>query len=204
MPGFIPFLRCVGKAAVKHGLRALAGLVPMGSELYDFACDVWTDYRGEKQGAELRAELQALAQANPAQARQAAAQVTQEVAADQPPEVQLALTSYLSQVPAAVRQSLRRPADPSGTTVPATLALNRPEDLLPFLPARLPRFKPGVGDWELVEPLGVGGFGEVWKARHVTLASRRPVALKFCPGAAAALRGEALLLDRAGREVCAR
>jgi len=32
-------MRCIGKAVVKHGLRGLAGLVPMGGELYDIACD---------------------------------------------------------------------------------------------------------------------------------------------------------------------
>ena len=70
-----------------------------------------------------------------------------------------------------MRQSLRRPADPSGKTVPAGLALRRPEDLLPLLPQGLPRFKPGDRplpgvDRELVELLGSGGFGEVWTARN--------------------------------------
>src|SRR5437870_3866994 len=99
MPGFVHFLRCVGKAAVKRGLRALAGLVPMGGELYDIACDAWADYRGANKDAELRAELQALAQASPVEVRQAAEHLTREVAAHQPPEVQAALTAYLSQVP---------------------------------------------------------------------------------------------------------
>ena len=49
------------------------------------------------------------------------------------------------------------------------------------MPAGLPRFKAGdrpagIGDWELVELLGVGGFGEVWKAT-TRVSTAAPVAL---------------------------
>ena len=61
--------------------------------------------------------------------------------------MQAALTSYLTQVPAMIRRSLRRPSDLDGTTVPAGRVPRRPRDLLPFLSPKLPRFQPG--DWPL-------------------------------------------------------
>jgi serine/threonine protein kinase len=111
------------------------------------------------------------------------------------------VADYLAQAPAMARRSLRRPSDPTGRTVPPGLAPRRAEDLLGILPPRLPHFKAGdrpagIGDWELVELLGIGGFGEVWKATNPHLAE--PVALKFCsdPEAAEVLRHEAALLGR--------
>jgi hypothetical protein len=74
-------------------------------------------------------------------------------------------------VPGRVQRSLRRPEDPSGRTVPAGLALRRAENLKQLLLERMPRFQPGARpvpgtDLVVEELLGVGGFGEVWKARH--------------------------------------
>jgi serine/threonine protein kinase len=131
--------------------------------------------------------------------------VVREIAPNQPAEVQLALESFLSQIPPAVRQSLRRPEDPTGTTIAAGRRFGKPEELVQVLPQRLARFKPGdrplAGvSWELVELLGVGGFGEVWKARHTKMTSRKPVALKFCLGldthGVEALKNEMALVDR--------
>lgn len=100
-----------------------------------------------------------------------------------------------------MRRSLKRSDDPTGTTVPATFSLNSPDDFAELLPARPPRFAPGQAlpgkpGWVLVEPLGVGGFGEVWLARHSRMASLTG-AVKFCHGEAARdLQHESTLIDR--------
>jgi formylglycine-generating enzyme required for sulfatase activity len=199
-------LRCVARAVLRNSGRVLCDLVPGGQALYDVAADAWQLMLEERRADALRAEVQALAQASAEEAREQARQIAQEVAGHEPPDIQLALVSYLSQVPATIRRSLKRPSDPGGTTVPPTRHLGGAEDLLPLLPAGLPRFRPGDRplpgvDWVLDEMLGSGGFGEVWRARHRHLASKPPVALKFCldEAAARALFNEAGVLDRVMR-----
>src|SRR5262249_23317754 len=115
------------------------------------------------------------------------------------PDEQERLADYLRQVPAAARASLRRPADPAGRTLPPGLGLGGGGTVLPFLPPRLPQFHPGDkpagnGEWELVDLLGMGGFGEVWKAKHAV--TGKFVAMKFCtdPTAKIALVNEAQVL----------
>jgi formylglycine-generating enzyme required for sulfatase activity/serine/threonine protein kinase len=162
--------------------------------------DVWGWWGKDRSEAELRSELQVVAQLSDPAARQAAAEAVAAEANGHPEALQLKLVSYLAQVPAVVRQTQRRPADPSGRTVSASLLLHKPDDLLPLFPTRLPRFQagdraPGFPDWTLEDLLGVGGFGEVWRATNPHLPA---VALKFCLDSAAArtLRNEADLLGR--------
>lgn len=199
----LAFFKFVAKAALNSVGFGVAGDLAI-EVLPEVARDVW-DWWGKGQpAAELRAEVQAIAQLDEAQTRQLVAQAIAQEAKQQTPQQREQIAVWLAQVPGAVRTTQRRPSDPTGKTVSAGLVLNQPADLLPLLPKRLPRFRKGDrpaglgGDWTLEELLGTGGFGEVWKAVHPNLP---PWAVKFCLDASAkrSLQNEAALL---GRVIC--
>src|SRR5262249_12975458 len=195
----------VGKAALNAVGGGVAGdvLCDVLPEVARKVCDWWGAGRSP---AERKAEVEALAQAPPAEVHAAVEQAVAAVAADQPPEVRRQLSVYLSLVPAAVRASLRRPADPGGLHGAAPPEGAAPGPPLP--PCPLPRSRRGARplagiDWELEELLGAGGFGEVWKARNPHFDAVPPVALKFCLDPAAKdrlLRHEAAILNQVMRQ----
>ncbi len=207
MHDFLPLLRCIARAVVRKGAAALEGLAPFRAFLDDMAASVFQEYPNDPTGDAWRVDLEALARIDPAEVWRAAEEVATREAACLPAEVRRTLVAYLAQVPVAVRQALRRPADPEGRTVPARRSPRVPQELVPFLPAGLAQFRPGdrpLADWELVELLGKGSLGEVWKARHRTRL-RQLVALRFIldPTAAHHLRTETAVqdvLDRVRRE----
>ena len=208
MRSYYAFLKFVGRAILTSVGGPCANLA--GDFLFDFlpevAQDVWSTWGKGRNEEQRRTELEQLAKADQSELRTEIEQVVREVAAEQTEETRQTLGVYLSHLQVTIRQQLRRPADPTGTTVPSHLSPCKAEDLAAFLPNGLPRFKAGLRplenvDWELVELLGVGGFGEVWKARNPYCIGMAPVALKFCLDATAAklLRHEAAVLDRVMR-----
>jgi hypothetical protein len=152
-------LRYIGKAILRVVVGGFTGawsaeyLIEMAEVIWGW----WTQDNSEPP----RQVIEALAQATGEEIRTQVEQIVQEMASDQPKVVQQQMSQYLTQVPAMVRRSLRRPSDPTGRTVPAGLVLHKAEDLLQFLPQQLPRFVPGDRplpgvDWELA-PNGFSG-----------------------------------------------
>jgi WD40 repeat protein/serine/threonine protein kinase len=179
----IVLFQCVAEAVMAKGVKGLVDLVPGGSYLFDVAQEALKRLRERRQANQLKEEVLKAALASFEEAKQTAEQVVQEVAPAVPIEDRIALELYLTQIPGAVRQSLRRAEDPSGKSVPANFGLNDPADLLRRLPSRAAKFRsgdplPGKPGWQLVELLGTGGFGEVWLARNPALSALKG-AVKF-------------------------
>jgi len=186
------FFKIGVKVLAKHVIKFGAKLVGVDA-FYEFGADYYKELRDAKQDDAIlanaqddaiRAQIKEVAVLSPEEAKAQAERAVESVAPNATPEEKRAWVQYLTLIPPTIRQSLRRFEDPTGESVPGDLAIRSPEDLLPFLPQRLPLFKagdrplPGV-DLELIELLGRGGFGEVWKARNPYMTSADPVVLKF-------------------------
>src|SRR5262249_13201376 len=131
----LAFLRFVAKAALNAVGVGMAGELAV-EVLPDVARDVWRWWAKDAPQPELRQEVEAVAQLPSAQVHQLALEAVAAEAADKPEAVRQSLAGFLEMIPLSIRQSLRRPEDPSGCTVAANFALHSPNDVQRLLPAR--------------------------------------------------------------------
>jgi formylglycine-generating enzyme required for sulfatase activity len=203
----LELLRLIGNA-IWNSAGAAIGIGSVSEALPEASRLVWDSWSRNAAPDQRRLELEGLVRAAPEDLRRSVSQLVLELLPSEPLEVRQSLSNYLLQAPATFRQALRRPGDPTGRAPTLAACPQRADDLLAFLPTRLARFKvgesplPGMG-WELDDLLGVGGFGEIWKARHPDLTTAAAATLKFCldPPSAKVLQSQARLLDRLLTEV---
>jgi len=169
-------------------IRNLGEIAEGGRRVLDFAGSILDRFRRElppeRQPIVLRQALSQAAAMPPLEFDREAERLVEKMLADQTPEDRRAATEYIKLMPSRIRATFARPDDPTGRTSPDQFTVQRPEDLLVFLPPRPPRFKEGdsppeANRWILLERLGIGGFGEVWKARSKTMQNSFS-AFKFC------------------------
>src|SRR5262245_9333953 len=136
------FFRRVAEAIAAKGVKGLVeAMLPGGGYIYDVAEDALKRFRERRQEAALRQELLSVAQASLAEARAAAEQAVRDAGLSG--EQAAPVAQYLASVPLSVRQSLKRPDDPAGRSVPPAFVLRGADDVVRLLPPAAPRFKPG-------------------------------------------------------------
>jgi hypothetical protein len=183
-------LHCLAAAMMDRAQKALLGQSRFGDVLYSVAADFTIRLRDGRSDADVRAGLGAAAAADPEEWRDRVDSIVEQVIEGKTPRLGPPLAHYLLQLPSCLRQSLRRPGDPDGVVIPPKLLVSTTEDLLPFVPARVPRGRPGMRlqpplyGWELTELLGIGLFGEVWCAVHDDK-DAPPAVVKLCTDPAA-------------------
>ncbi len=183
MPRLQALLECVGQALCEKGRKALQGQWAFGDVLHEVAKIAYDLAHKKLPGADLRTALADAASVETAEFERRIGELIADL--DQTHTVpKKALAEYMRVLPATVRQVLRRPSDPEGLSVPDGLDLYKPEDLLPYLPPRLPRFKvgdrpTGLDNWTLTELRGIGECSEVWLGDDPEQPEHSPAALKF-------------------------
>lgn len=196
MPRVQALLECLGQALCDKGRRALEGRWPFADVLPAVAKETLALMQRRLAASELPLALRDAAAVGVAEHEQRLEQALRTLSRSQPLPEGPALADYLRAVPATIRQVLRRPSDPEGLSIPETVQIYKAEDLLVYLPLRVPRFRPGdrpeaLEGWRLVELRGLGECSEVWRGEDPNRPEESPAALKFATdtGSHDAVRG---------------
>jgi hypothetical protein len=184
MPRFQSFVESLGGALCEYASAALAKLVPFETSLLEVARSLHRTIARTMSPGELRASLREVV-ASPAETIELAIQDgVSEIRPTVPEEFRDTLVAYLELLPEVIRQALRRPGDPDGTSVPEQFVVHRAEDWLLFLPDRLPIFRPGdvpagLDSWRVEGLRGLGPHAEVWDGYDDEQPELSPACLKF-------------------------
>jgi formylglycine-generating enzyme required for sulfatase activity len=177
-------LECIGLALCEKGRKAFQSERSFGDVLPDVAKAALELMHKTIMADDIRVALAASASSSAWDYDDALRKVVDGLCKVQSVPFKDALIDYMTYFPASIRQVLRRPSDPEGQTAPDKIEFYKGEELLPFLPARIPRFRPstqpaGLDRWELGSLRGLGECSEVWEAYDDDHPDQSPVALKF-------------------------
>jgi serine/threonine protein kinase len=203
------FLQCVLEAVAVHGLRFLLGFVPFGHISHDIAVEAMNRYSKRVSRNKQREDLEDMMQKTTAETQAMVNERYSEILRNIPekfradfskPEVKEKLMSYALQIPTVFSASMQPIPGQMGISVPSNFSFNSPDDIERVIPKRVSKFKIGdrpIGNWKLTECLGIGGYGEVWRAEHYSMPNIC-AALKFClsPESKKSLLHEGKLLNQ--------
>jgi len=177
-------LDSLGRALCDKARRALLGELRFGDVLPEVAKCTLEQVHKQLSTEDLRAAIGEVAAQEPHAYAARLLNVVAGLERLHPVPFKEPLKAYLSCWPAMVRQVLRRPSDPKGHRPPEGVQFYKPDDLLMFLPARLPLFRAGANpphldDWTLSSFRGIGECSEVWAGESAKRPDLSPGALKF-------------------------
>lgn len=184
MPRLQVFIECLGTALCEHATAALARLVPFETSLLEVARSLHRLAAKKMPAGDVRAALRELVSSTPVTVELAIQDAVADIRPPVAEEFRDTLIQYLELLPEVVRQALRRPGDPDGSSVPEQFTITRAEDWLFFLPDRLPTFRPGdvpdgVDNWKVEGLRGLGPHAEVWDGYDGEQPELSPACLKF-------------------------